>query len=228
MKQPRATARTPGPITPLPVTVPARPLSSRTVRARWPEDRYAASAKPACFRIARIRQSGPARLLVVRYERVVQVSRGYCLPWCLTISPRRRRYRWRWGRSGARASDRRNGLSATSAWGDDGTEFLIAVSGAGGPARPRCVGRGRRDVAGARRLSGRFRKYGDTESGHRWMPGKDAASAVWLCHISERGRSQAPPGAARMSSCLRKRSLREPRGLRDWLAVPRRDVGELA
>src|ERR1700733_9396449 len=30
---------------------------------------------------------------------------------------------------------------------------------------------------------------------------------VWLCHASERGRRQAPPAAARMSSYLRKRPL---------------------
>ncbi len=67
------------------------------------------------------------------------------------------------------------------------------------------------------RLGGHFRRYGDTESGHRWMPGKDAGPKVWPRHIEVRGQSQAPPGAARMSSYLRK----GPPGQRwrDWRAV---------
>jgi len=57
-------------------------------------------------------------------------------------------------------------------------------------------------------LSGSFRKYGDTESGHRWMLGKDAGADVCLWHTRRRGRRPAPPGAPRMSSYLRNGPLR--------------------
>jgi glycerophosphoryl diester phosphodiesterase len=67
------------------------------------------------------------------------------------------------------------------------------------------------------RLGGLFRKYGDTESGYRRMPGEDTGPKVWPSHIEVRGQSQAPLGAARMSLYLRK----GPPGhrWRDWRAV---------
>ncbi len=59
-----------------------------------------------------------------------------------------------------------------------------------------------RTITPFRTLSAPLRKYGDTESGHRWVPGQDAEGEVhWRC-TSLRGRSPAPPGAARMSAYL--------------------------
>src|SRR5207248_6422175 len=57
-------------------------------------------------------------------------------------------------------------------------------------------------------LSGRFRKYGDTERCHWWMPGADAGLDVYWTYTRVRGQSQAPPGVPRMSSYLRNRPLR--------------------
>src|SRR5438874_1336928 len=56
-------------------------------------------------------------------------------------------------------------------------------------------------------LSGRFRKYGDTESCYWWMPGADAGLDVYWTYTRVRGQSQAPPGVPRMSSYLRNRPL---------------------
>ena len=53
-------------------------------------------------------------------------------------------------------------------------------------------------------LSGAFRKYGDTESGHPGDAGQGRSEGACLWHVTERGRRPAPPGAARMSSYLRK------------------------
>ena len=54
------------------------------------------------------------------------------------------------------------------------------------------------------RLSGAFRKYGHTESGHPGDAGQGRSEGACLWHVTERGRRPAPPGAARMSSYLRK------------------------
>src|SRR5207249_9644957 len=70
-------------------------------------------------------------------------------------------------------------------------------------------------------LSGRFRKYGDTERCHWWMPGADAGLVVYWSYTRVRGQSQAPPGVPRMSSYLRDRPLSPAHGRRGrgWESV---------